>query len=180
MNINLQCNNNRKAIAEILESRGFIIDDRAEVTFAEKGTSLPAEGVVLSFDPLNLNEFIEFLDEFPKSGSGKARHVIGRKGDSYEIVQTENIIFFLAEGNITKCYTEDYEYEVKQKLYELENSLQGNGFARVNKSHIINILWVEEIVPWFAGRLLLKFREIENKIEVSRSYVRSFKNFIGM
>lgn len=180
MKINLLCSNNRKAVVEILESRGFIIDDNSVITFAERSMPLPEQGIAIAFNPLDLNRFIEFLDAFPKTGTAKTGHIIGKKGDSFEIIQSENIIYFLAEGNLTKCFTEDYEYEVKQKLYELEDSLNSKGFIRANKSHIINIMWVEEIIPWFAGRLLLKFREIENKIEVSRSYVRQFKNYIGM
>jgi DNA-binding LytR/AlgR family response regulator len=180
MKISLFCNNNRKAISEILESRGFIIDVNALVSFVEQGLPIPEKGISLLFNPLDLNGFIDFLDTLPKTGDGKTRHIIGKKGESFEIVLIDSIIYFLAEGNITKCFTEDYEYEVKQKLYELENLFNNNGFIRVNKSHIINILWVEEIIPWFAGRLLLKFREIESKIEVSRSYVRKFKKYIGM
>ncbi len=180
MKISLHCNNNRKAFEEILVSRNFILDDHAPVSFVERGLPVPETGLVLVFDPFNLNEFIEFLDSFPKTVTGKINHIVGKKGDSFEIVLTDAIIYITADGNTTKCFTEDYQYEIKQKLYELEDALVDHGFIRINKSHIINILWVEEIIPWFAGRLLLKFREIDDKIEVSRSYVRKFKDFIGM
>jgi len=55
-----------------------------------------------------------------------------------------------------------------------------NNFIRVNKSYIVNILMVKEIIPWFGGRLLLKFSGSEEKIEVSRNYVKDFKQFLGM
>jgi DNA-binding LytR/AlgR family response regulator len=180
MKICLRCNNNRKAFEEILESRNFIPDDNAPVSFVERGLPVPETGIVLVFDPDNLNEFIEFLDRFPKTSTGSVKHIVGKKGDSFEIILTELIIYIMADGNTTWCFTEDYKYEIKQKLYELEDALAGRGFIRINKSYIINITWVEEIVPWFAGRLLLKFREIDEKIEVSRSYVRKFKEYIGM
>jgi DNA-binding LytR/AlgR family response regulator len=39
---------------------------------------------------------------------------------------------------------------------------------------------VSEIVPWFGGRLLLKFKGLVAEIEASRKHVPSFKSFIGM
>jgi DNA-binding LytR/AlgR family response regulator len=180
MKISLICKNNKKAISEILESRNFLLFENAPVSFVERGMPLPETGIILIFDSDNLNEFIEFLDSFPKTGTGRIKHIIGKKGDSFEIVLTDTIIFIMADGNATFCFTEDYKYEIKQKLYELEEAFTDRGFIRINKSHVINILWVEEIIPWFAGRLLLKFREIDEKIEVSRSYVRKFKEYIGM
>ena len=86
MKINLLCNSNRKAVFEILESRGFIIDDNAPVSFVERSISPPEEGIAITFNPFDLNGFIEFLDKLPKTGASKAKHIIGKKSESFEIV----------------------------------------------------------------------------------------------
>ena len=69
---------------------------------------------------------------------------------------------------------------MKEKLYELEGKLPRSQFIRVSKSYIVNIGNVKEIIPWFGGRLILRFTSGNKEVEVSRSQVKSFKEFLGM
>ena len=71
------------------------------------------------------------------------------------------------------------KYRIKDKLYQLEEELAAEGFIRINKSEIVNILHIREIVPWFNGRLLLKL-DNKREVEVSRSYAGNFKDFLGL
>lgn len=69
---------------------------------------------------------------------------------------------------------------MKQKLFEMEKIISRKNFIRVDKSYIVNILAIKEIIPWFGGRLLLRFNGSEERIEVSRNCVQDFKQFLGM
>jgi two-component system LytT family response regulator len=175
------CSRHEKVITETLVSRGMTPSEGAGVTFVEKGLPVPRRGISILYDPDDLNALVEFLDAFTDS-SGKSRlDVLPVKSeDSYEIVRTEHVHFFTAEGNNVYCHTETGKYEIKRKLYEIERELAPRGFIRVNKSTIVNIMKVSEIAPWFGGRLLLMFKDREKDIEVSRNYVASFKNFLGL
>jgi DNA-binding LytR/AlgR family response regulator len=62
----------------------------------------------------------------------------------------------------------------------MEKLIACNNFIRVNKSNIINVLKIKEIIPWFGGRILLRFISSEERIEVSRNYVKDFKQFLDM
>ena len=90
------------------------------------------------------------------------------------------VCFFMSDGNYVYCQTDVQRLEVNKKLYELESSYADMGFIRINKSHVVNILKVNEIVPWFGGRLLLSFKGIKDEIPVSRHYVSGFKEFLGL
>jgi DNA-binding LytR/AlgR family response regulator len=182
MKLSLHCSRSiQKALSEILAARGIAVVDDALFSLVERGFPAPAEGIAVSFDGANLDELLRFLDAFKQDASrGESETVVGKRKDAYEIIRLDDVFFFQAEDNDTYCQTKRQRYEIKKKLYELESSLYEKGFIRVNKSYLINILAVSEIVPWFGGRLLLKFKDLNSQIEVSRKHVQSFKNFIGM
>jgi len=105
---------------------------------------------------------------------------MGKKDNAFEVLKPDTICFFISDGNYVYGQTENRKYEINKKLYELENNLAQKGFVRVNKSHIVNILKVKEIAPWFGGRLLLTFKGITDEIQVSRHYINHFKEFLGL
>jgi len=107
--------------------------------------------------------------------------IVGRQpnAEAYEIIPLEEINLFEAEGNYTYCLTDGRRLRVKNKIYELEVSLLEQGFIRIGKSLIVNIMQVAEITPWFGSRLLLKLKSGQ-EIEVARNYVKGFKEFLEL
>jgi DNA-binding LytR/AlgR family response regulator len=182
MRIRLVCSEKlKRTLEEVLRTRGFFVEAVAPVVLIEKGRPLPETGLSLVFDPLCLDELVEFLDGVKQSeGLNDVDVILGKNGEGYEPIKLEEIGYFLAEGNDVYCRTKNGRLEVKKKLYELEKLLASKGFIRIHKSCLLNILTVGEIVPWFGGRLLLKLTGMEEELEVSRSYAQSFKEYIGM
>lgn len=188
MKIKLICSNNFKVLLnEFLEARDFIISDDAELTLVEKGNPLPENGVSIVFNPDEMDQLISLLKNLITGGSKSNKkeaslpdHLLGQVGDNYEIINYQDIILLETEtGNIYARTNKGKDYRIKEKLYELEESLAGQGFIRINKSNIVNILHIKEIVPWFNGRLLLKL-DNGKEVEVSRSYAGDFKDFLGL
>lgn len=166
-------------VRELLNSAGCAENDTAEVTLTEAGRPLPETGLVVVFQPDDLTPLIRFLHLF--SPRPERRSVlVGRKHQTWEPLRPEEILFLKAEGDFLFAHTARQPYELKQKLYEMEDLLSRERFIRVNKSYIVNIQNVKEIIPWFGGRLLLKISGSEERIEVSRHYLPGFKRFLGM
>lgn len=165
-------------------SRGIGIDAGAEVFLVERGLVPPETGITISFDPANLGGLFDFLDDMGSSASAKndSDTIVGKQNEkeSFEIIKLDDIYYFNADDNDTFCRTRNGVHEVRKKLYELENNLYDRGFVRVNKSFLVNILMVSEIAPWFGGRLLLKFKDMDEEVEVSRKNVPLFKQYIDM
>jgi DNA-binding LytR/AlgR family response regulator len=88
--------------------------------------------------------------------------------------------YFVANGNYVYGQTHQGSIEINRKLFEIERDFRGSYFFRIHKSYVINIRWVREIIPWFGGRLLIRIKETDEEIEVSRNYVKAFKEFLGM
>ena len=183
MRLNLICSDdNRKTLLQLLATRGLEVVGDASICLVEKGFALPEWGIAIVFDSWSLNEFLDFLDAFKENNlSAKGSSlIVARRGEGFELVKPEDVSCFIADGNFVYCQTESGKLEVKKKLYELEKEFAEKGFVRVNKSCLLNILFVSEIIPWFGGRLLLKLKGALGEVEVSRTYTGIFKEYIGM
>lgn len=185
MDVAVLCSQNmQKIIEEILKSRGFVINPDSAIVFAEKGMEDKVEiKTFISFDPNDLNSFMIFLDEFNIDGSDDMQNMIAVKSDEkFELFPYERVQYFEADNNDVFCIIENDKtyYKVKDKLYQLEKKLDSRIFIRVSKSNIVNIMNINEIVPWFGSKLLLKFKGTNKTVEVTRSYLKRFKAHLGI
>lgn len=180
MQINLICSNQlKKLLTEIIESRGLSIAPTARLSLVEKGYDLPTQGITVIFDYESLDDLADFFSLLDKKPENSKNIIIGRRQDSenFEVISYEDIMYFEAEGNYVHCMTNQEKFRVKNKLYELETTLWEQGFIRISKSLLVNIMNITEIIPWFGSRLLIKLKN-KNEVEVSRNYVREFKEFL--
>lgn len=172
---------NREILIELLNARGIGVSEFASVAFAARDAQLPDDGVVIVYDPDDIDGLIRAIDSLKESnGSTEKEHIIGKKKEKYAVIPVSGVLYFEAFGNTVYCKTPQERFEVNKKLYEIEKEFSCVHIIRINKSYAVNIRWIDEIIPWFGGRLVLRFRETGEKLEVSRKYVRSFKNQLGM
>jgi DNA-binding LytR/AlgR family response regulator len=181
MKIVLNDRGDNRILKSLLSSRGITLSQDAEVTLVPRGSPLPEKGIVVVYDAENPQQLIDFIDSFKNiTAKNGAEIIIGKRTHGYTIIPVEKILYFMALGNFVYCRTAEERFEVNQKLYELERDFKSQYFIRINKSYVMNIRWIREIIPWFGGRLLLKLKEITEEVEVSRSYVREFKKSLGI
>lgn len=182
MQINLHCSDSlQKVIAALLEANGIQTNPEAALTLLERGFELPAHGLSIVFDSQSLGDLTDLLATLGRKSDNGKTLIVGRLPDSetWEVIALEDISYFEAEGNYVYCLTAGRKLRVKNKIYELEVTLLEQGFIRISKSLIVNIMNVAEITPWFGSRLLLKLKGGQ-EIEVSRNYVKGFKEFLEL
>jgi two-component system LytT family response regulator len=188
MKLGLNCTPNMRAvIQELLSARNIGIEEQSNVCLVEAGCQIPRDKIAILFELGSLGQLIELLDKLARVGDDSPNAIIGKSiDDSYQIIAHPQVYYFEARGNNVFCITagavrnSTNEYRIKEKLYELEAKLPQNRFLRVGKSHIVNIDNVNEIIPWFGRRLILRFVDGKKEIEVSRNYVKNLKEFLGM
>ncbi len=177
----------RPLLEDILETRGFTLTDEATLFLVEHRHSIPEHGVSIVFNQKDMSQLLTLLDtialehaEKKKSKEALTGHLLGQKNARFELIHYQDIIFIKADGGEVYLRTKQVsDYQLKEKLYELEQSLQSESFIRISKSTIVNIRHIHEIIPWFNGRLLLKLTNKE-EVEVSRSYANDFKTYLGL
>ena len=180
MQVGLVCSDKLYDILkELLSNKNIDISEQSDLYLIEAGYDIPHGKLTMVFEAVNLHLLIEILVKLSKSGD-KSNIVIGKSDDKYEIMALCQILFFEARGNYVYCITANGEYKIKEKLYELEKTLTLSSFIRISKSFVVNITNVKEIIPWFGRRLVLRFNNSKIEIEVSKNYVKSFKEFLGI
>lgn len=99
--------------------------------------------------------------------------------DGITILDTKDVYYFEAVDNRVFAYCEKQVYEIRKKLYELENELTGTDFLRISKSAIVDLSKVIHLSAAFNGRLEAKLKNGE-KIIISRQYVPILKKKLGL
>ncbi|WP_026592109.1 LytR/AlgR family response regulator transcription factor [Bacillus sp. UNC437CL72CviS29] len=85
------------------------------------------------------------------------------------------------ENKTVSIYTTNNQYISTYTLQELENKLTAYDFLRVHKSYLINVMYVQELKPYYNGTYNLYLeRYDEQAIPVSRNYVKRLRNKIEL
>lgn len=110
-----------------------------------------------------------------KMGSQK---VMAFKNDTIVMLDPKVIYYFEAVDHKVFAYGEKEVYEVKAKLYEIEENFEGTDFFRASKSSIVNLAKVKSLTPAFSGRFEALLYNGE-RIIISRQYVNELKKKLG-
>lgn len=121
-----------------------------------------------------VNEEVEEIVNFIKSKS----QLLTGYGDA-EIFQISlrDVYYFEGVDNKVYAYLKNHVYEVKNKLYELEELYAKRQFFRASKSVLVNLLKIECVKPALNGRFTAKLLNGE-QIIISRQYVPALKKIL--
>ena len=104
----------------------------------------------------------------------KKTQIIFYKNNSEYYIPLSEILFFETEESSISAHTIDNIYQVKYKLYELEDILPNN-FMRVSKSTILNIDYIYSITKNLTSSSIVEFQNTHKKVYVSRPYYKLLK-----
>ena len=94
--------------------------------------------VKVTIEAPQMDEDIKMLiDIVGTFSNSKKKLLIYYEGKKY-ILSTEDILYFYSENKKNYCKTLNGIYQVREKLYELEHTLNNN-FVRISNSCIINL-----------------------------------------
>lgn len=111
------------------------------------------------------------------SDSAKQADIHFYKDNTEYYLTLDSVLFFETSGTSIHAHTNDNFYEVKNKLYELENTLPSN-FVRVSKLTIINVNHIYSIEKNITSSSSVQFNDTHKQIYVSRNYYKVLKQRI--
>ncbi|MCI8808161.1 MAG: LytTR family transcriptional regulator [Oscillospiraceae bacterium] len=94
-------------------------------------------------------------------------------------VSRSMVLRFYAEDKGVLCQTEQGTFTVRQRLYELEQALEGTRFVRVSNSEIVNLDRVTGLDLTLAGTIKMTL-EGGTVCWVSRRYVKKIRSALGL
>ena len=105
--------------------------------------------------------------------------VLGYQNEQVHRIKLNDIYYFEAVDGKVFMYGKDSVYEVKQKLYELEDLFKGKNCFRASKSTTLNIAKISSISPSLSGRFEAVLDNGERAV-ISRQYVPVLKKMLGL
>ena len=114
-----------------------------------------------------VNEIISFV----KSRQGVLSGIID--GEIYEVA-VPDVYYIESVDDRAFIYTEDKNYEVNLRIYEMEEMLAKSSFIRIQKGMLLNLMKVKSIKPGLSGRYVALLKNNEEVI-ISRKYFPDFK-----
>ena len=103
--------------------------------------------------------------------------MVGYIQQDIHVVKLDDIYAVVSEGGKIYLQTEEFEYETKQKLYEIEEQYSKT-FARINKSTLINLQKLQSIHNKFG--MAEVFLDNEISFPISRKYLKELKRKLGI
>ena len=89
----------------------------------------------------------------------------------------EDVCYFEALDEKVFAYTKKDVYEIKMRLYEVEQAYEKYHFIRCSKAVVLNLMLLESISPALSGRFFAHMKNGE-KIMISRQYAPKLKQVI--
>lgn len=117
------------------------------------------------------------IDEIKNYVLSKDASLTGTLDERIYRFNLDDVFYFEAVGEHVFAYTRQNVYELKTRLYELENSYQERQFLRCSKSVVVNLMKIESLSPALNGRFTAHLKNNE-KVIVSRQYVATLKTVV--
>lgn len=95
--------------------------------------------------------------------------------DDIHYILPKDILYVYREESMTRIITVKHNYKVRMTLKELENRLSPFAFFRIHKSYLVNLDYISTLSPWFNGAYQLELQGREEKLSVSRNYVKGLR-----
>lgn len=102
-----------------------------------------------------------------------------KDGEACWLVKISDISMFEIVGNYTRVFFEDKKPMLYKSLNQVEEKLPEDFFFRANRQQIVNTNYIENVVPWFNGKLKLTMNNGE-EVEVSRRQSYIFKDKMSL
>ena len=138
-----------------------------------KVTDKSDEAIILQYTnwSKNLEEISDYILSMGKQITGYSEN-----REMHQIRVTD-ILYFEAVGELVFAYTKDKIYEVKMRLYQVEQNTKDAQMVRGSKSIVVNIRHIESVRPALNGRLYATMANRE-EVLISRQYAKDVTEHI--
>lgn len=107
------------------------------------------------------------------------KQLVVRSEDETILLDINQVLYIEAVDRNTFVYTNDASYESEMKLYEIEQELKEQGFARISKQSIINLYKIKSLKADINRKIRVTFINGEQVI-VSRMYAEELRKRLGI
>ena len=122
-------------------------------------------------------ERTKLTDDIEALVIGSVTEIIGYGENQAIRLKTDEVTCFMVEDNKVYAVTDKEKYQLKQRLYQLEEILPDN-FVKINQSCIANLRQIKKFDTSISGTLIINFKN-GYKDYVSRRQLKIVKERFG-
>ena len=105
--------------------------------------------------------------------------IVGFRDEEAVILTQEEMLRAFTEGGKVYAQTPNGTFQLRLRLYELEDRLDAKRFVRISNSEIVNLGWIRGFDLSFAGTICVRMKN-DAVTYVSRRYVAKIKQVLGL
>lgn len=155
------------------------IKQDSDWVLVEKGYDIPGEKLCVVFDAIDYMDVIKLLVSGVREDIHFLNTLTGLSENKFAVFEPRDVLYLEAGSEGIMAFTMSKHYSVKETLQYYENMWAAKGFIRINKSQIVNLLHVKEIIPWFNSRYVLRM-DNNAELEVSKMFSKKLRNTLKM
>lgn len=167
----------------------FIVFITAWKEHAVEAFELEAFDYILKpYQESRIISMLQKLETASQQQSGAVASPQPRENATINLVKDERIIvtsihdIYYAEAHekMTFVYTKRESYVMPMNITEFCSKLPVAHFFRCHRSYCVNLDKIREIEPWFNNTYILRLRDLEFQVPVSRSKVKEFRQLMNL
>ncbi|MBL4795356.1 MAG: response regulator transcription factor [Pseudomonadales bacterium] len=127
---------------------------------------------------LNRAQLLRIENEIKQEGEERhsRTHVSAKTHRGIELIPIEKICYFKADQKYVTVRHIDGEVLVDETLKEFEDCL--DGFVRVHRNALVSLSHIDGLDMISAGHYMVRFKGIEDKVQVSRRHVSALRKIL--
>jgi two-component system LytT family response regulator len=115
------------------------------------------------------------------SPARRLERIASRVGERTTLLDVVRVTHFVAKDKLTFAVVNGHEHVIELTLAELGSRLDPRRFARIHRSTLVNIAFVQELFPAVDGGVLVRLKdESKTELSVARDRVRELKDRLGI
>lgn len=102
------------------------------------------------------------------------------RDDKIFVTSIHDIYYAEAHEKMTFVYTRRESWVMPMNITEFCSKLPAAHFFRCHRSYCVNLNKIREIEPWFNNTYILRLRDLDFQVPVSRSKVKEFRQLMNL
>ncbi|MNI19944.1 Transcriptional regulatory protein YpdB [compost metagenome] len=178
--VQLLCSNKiYEKLKQELTKHQIEIKQDSDWVLVERGYDIPSEKLSIVFDAIDYMDVIKLLVSGVRENIHYMNTLTGFNENKFAVIEPKDVLYLEAGSEGMMAYTKSNRYRIKETLQYYENIWVVKGFVRINKSQLVNLLHVKEIIPWFNSRYVLRM-DNNAELEVSKMFSKKLRNTLNI
>ncbi|MFX3631422.1 MAG: LytTR family DNA-binding domain-containing protein [Candidatus Pristimantibacillus sp.] len=174
--VQLLCSNKvYEKLTQELSKYQIEIKQDSNLVLVETGYDIPSGKLSVVFDAIDYMDVIKLLVSGVREDIHLMNTFTGLSDNKFTVMEQRDVLYLETGSEGIMAYTKSNRYSIKETLQYYENVWAAKGFIRINKSQLVNILHVKEIIPWFNSRYVIRM-DNNTELEVSKMFSKKLRN----